>query len=109
MDLQNLKEHCRELVSFMEKNGYSEHYVKLFREEIRHILSHAEGNSWKSYRDIYLDYLKSPHSENYLRNKRTVIGALSSSIFLAISRTGDAATHFLKGAPTTFLNRNSRN
>lgn len=76
MDLQNLKEHCGELVSFMEKNGYSERYVRLFREEIRHILSHAEDNNWKSYRDIYLDYLKYPHSENYLRNKRTVIGAL---------------------------------
>ena len=76
MDLQNLKEHCGELVSFMEKNGYSERYVRLFREEIRHILSHAENNNWKSYRDIYLDYLKYPHSENYLRNKRTVIGAL---------------------------------
>lgn len=76
MDLQNLKEHYGELISFMEKNGYSEHYIRLFREEIRHILSHAEGNSWESYRDIYLDYLKSPHSENYLRNKRTIIGAL---------------------------------
>lgn len=76
MDLQNLKEHCGELVSFMEKNGYSGRYVRLFREEIRHILSHAEDNNWISYRDIYLDYLKYPHSENYLRNKRTVIGAL---------------------------------
>lgn len=76
MDLQNLKEHHGELISFMEKNGYSEHYVRLFREEIRHILSHAEDNGWQSYRDIYLDYLKSPRSENSLRNKRTVIGAL---------------------------------
>ena len=54
MDLQNLKGHYGELISFMEKNGYSEHYIRLFREEIRHILSHAEGNSWESYRDIYL-------------------------------------------------------
>ena len=77
MDLQNLKGHYGELISFMEKNGYSEHYIRLFREEIRHILSHAEGNSWESYRDICLDYLKSPHSENYLRNKRTITGALT--------------------------------
>ena len=76
MNLQNLREHYGELISFMEKNGYSEHYVRLFREEIRHILSHAEGSRWESYRDIYLDYLKSPHSENYLRSKRTIIGAL---------------------------------
>ncbi len=45
MDLQNLKEHYGELILFMEKNGYPEHYIRLFREEIRHILSRAEGNS----------------------------------------------------------------
>ncbi len=76
MDLQNLKEHYGELVLFMEKNGYSEHNVRLFREEICHILRYAESNSWESYRDIYLDHLKSLHSENNLRNKRTVIGVL---------------------------------
>lgn len=76
MNLQNLKEHYRELISFMEENNYSERYIQQFMAEIRYILSNGESNRWHSYRDIYLDYLKSPHSEAYLRNKRTVIGAL---------------------------------
>lgn len=57
MDLQNLKEHYRELFSFMEENSYSNRYIQQFTEEILHILSNEEGNSWHSYRDIYLDYL----------------------------------------------------
>ena len=76
MDLQNLKEHHEELLSFMENNGYSSTYIRRFREEINRILAKADSHDWQSYRDVYLDYLKAPHSKDYLRNKRTIIGAL---------------------------------
>lgn len=76
MNLQHLKEHHGELLSFMENNDYSETYIHRFREEIARILREADTNEWQSYNDIYLDYLKSPHSKDYLRNKRTIIGAL---------------------------------
>ena len=76
MDFQNLREHYEELLSFMESNGYSGTYIQRFKDEINRILDGADSNHWQSYRDIYLDYLKVPHSEHYLRNKRTIIGAL---------------------------------
>lgn len=76
MDLQNLKEHHEELLSFMEDNSYSSVYIRPFRDEIKHILSEVDSCGWQSYQDIYLEYLKVPHSEDYLRNKRTIIGAL---------------------------------
>lgn len=76
MDLQNLKEHHEELLSFMENNGYSSTYIRRFRDEINRILADADSHRWQSYQDIYLEYLKVPHSKDYLRNKRTIIGAL---------------------------------
>ena len=76
MDLQNLREHHEELLSFMENNGYSSTYIQRFRDEINRILADADSSLWQSYRDIYLEYLKVPHSKDYLRNKRTIIGAL---------------------------------
>ena len=75
MDLQNLKEHHEELLSFMENNGYCSTYIRRFRDEINHILADAGSHHWQSYQDIYLEYLKVPHSKDYLRNKRTIIGA----------------------------------
>ena len=76
MDLQNLKEHHEELLSFMEDNGYCSTYIRRFRDEINRILADADSHRWQSYQDIYLEYLKVPHSKDYLRNKRTIIGAL---------------------------------
>ena len=76
MDLQNLREHYEELLSFMESNGYSSTYIQRFRDEINRILADADSSRWQSYRDVYLEYLKVPHSKDYLRNKRTIIGAL---------------------------------
>lgn len=76
MDLQNLREHHEELLSFMESAGYSSTYIRRFKEEIKRILAEEDNHNWESYQDIYLDYLKTPHSNDYLRNKRTIIGAL---------------------------------
>jgi hypothetical protein len=76
MDFQNLLEHHQELLSHMESNGYSELYISRFRDEINWILRNAETKQWVSYTDIYLEYTHIPHSKDYLRNKRTIIGAI---------------------------------
>jgi len=60
----------------MEKNCYSRIYVNKFKREINRILSMAPLNNWSSYMDIYLGYVKSSNSMHYLRNKRTIIGAI---------------------------------
>ena len=57
MNLQNLREHHEELLSFMENNGYSSTYIQRFRDEINRILADADSSRWQSYRDIYLEYL----------------------------------------------------
>jgi len=60
----------------MESNGYSEIYINRFRDEIAWILRNAETKQWVSYTDIYLEYTHISHSKDYLRNKRTIIGAI---------------------------------
>lgn len=60
MDLQNLKEHHKELLSFMENNGYCSTYIHRFRDEINRILADADSHRWQPYQDIYLEYLKVP-------------------------------------------------
>ncbi|NLI93731.1 MAG: hypothetical protein GX434_16530, partial [Peptococcaceae bacterium] len=76
MDFQNLLEHHQKLLSYMESKGYSELYISRFRDEIVWILRNAETKQWASYTDIYLEYTHTPHSKDYLRNKRTIIGAI---------------------------------
>lgn len=76
MDLSNLQEHYEELLSYMELNGYSATYIDRFHSEILRLLKNADKADWKSYRDIYREYEAVPHSNDYLRNKRTIIGAL---------------------------------
>lgn len=99
MDLQNLKEHHEELISFMEDSGYSSTYIRRFKDEIKRILAEADICSWQSYQEVYFEYLKVPHSEDYLRNKRTIIGALEQ--FDDFSRPPDGRhrhTLFERGA-----------
>ena len=109
MDLQNLKEHHEELLSFMENNGYSSTYIRRFREEINRILAKADSHDWQSYRDVYLDYLKAPHSKDYLRNKRTIIGALSSLMTSAACLMAEADIPCLRGDPIICFVPNSEN
>lgn len=76
MDFQNLLEHHQELLFYMESNEYSKLYISRFRDEISWILQNAETKQWASYTDIYLEYTHSLHSKYYLRDKKTIIGAI---------------------------------
>ena len=55
MDFRHLKDHHDELFNLMGKNGYSENYIFSIRKVINFIFSHAENNTWTSYRDVYND------------------------------------------------------
>lgn len=76
MDLRNLQEHYRELTSYMETHDYAEAYIRRFRLAIDRILAEPDPSRWSSYADIYEDYKRSTDSANYLKQMRTIIGAI---------------------------------
>lgn len=76
MNLENLREHHGELLSFMESKGYAEAYIRRYRLAIRRILSEPDQERWLSYTDIYLDYARKSESKNYRKQMRIVIGAI---------------------------------
>ena len=76
MNFQNLEDHYHELLDFLEANHYSPSHIQKFKTVIRKILKDPKMKRCDSHRSVYLEYAKDPHSENYLRNVRTIIGAL---------------------------------
>jgi len=76
MNVQNLRDNYPKLISYMETNGYSKIYVDRLKREIEKILSAVDSKGWSCYTDVYLEYTKTSHSPDYLRNKRTIIGAI---------------------------------
>jgi integrase len=76
MNIQNLRDNYSKLISYMETNGYSKIYVDRFKREIEKILASVASKEWSCYADVYLEYTKTSHSPDYLRNKRTIIGAI---------------------------------
>lgn len=76
MNVQNLRDNYPKLISYMETNGYSKIYVDRLKREIEKILSAVDSKEWSCYTDVYLEYTKTSHSPDYLRNKRTIIGAI---------------------------------
>jgi integrase len=59
----------------METNDYSKTYVDRFKREIKKILA-VDSKEWSCYTDVYLEYTKASYSPEYLRDKRTIIGAI---------------------------------
>ena len=76
MNVQNLRDNYPKLISHMETNGYSKSYVDRFKREINRILVYADSEDCTCYTDIYLEYTKTSHSSDSLREKRTIIGAI---------------------------------
>jgi len=76
MNVQNLRYNFPKLISFMETNCYSKSYINSFKHEIKKILAAVDSKEWSCYTDIYLEYAKKSHSSDYLRFKRTIIGAI---------------------------------
>ena len=76
MDTSNLRENHYKLILYMETNGYSKHYVSLFRSEIRNILSLADSGKITSYADAYKWYQQSGLSKSSVTGKGTMIAAI---------------------------------
>ena len=76
MNVQNLRDNYPKLISYLENNSYSKTYVDRFKREIKKILGLANSEDWSCYTDVYLEYTKTPYSPDYLRDKRTIIGAI---------------------------------
>lgn len=76
MNVQNLREHYPQLIAYMEDHGYSKLYVTRFTREIKRILARADSADWSDYADVYRDATLTSQSPEYLREKRTIIGAL---------------------------------
>ena len=76
MDVQNLRDHYPQLLAYMEDQGYSKLYVARFTWELKRILARADSTAWSGYADVYRDYTHISQSLEYLREKRTIIGAI---------------------------------
>ncbi|MFT5874137.1 MAG: integrase [Clostridium sp.] len=76
MNVQNLQDNYLKLISYMETKGYSKTYVGRFKREIKKILSTVDSKEWSCYKDVYLEYTKTSYSDDCLRDKRTIIGAI---------------------------------
>jgi len=76
MNVQNLRDNYPKLISYMETNGYSKTYVDRIKREIEKVLSSSDSKEWSCYTDVYLKYTETSHSPAYLRDKRTIIGAI---------------------------------
>jgi integrase len=84
MNVQNLQKNFPQLISYLEGNGYSKSYVARFNRDIQRILNHAKLKGWKSYTDVYLAYVNISKSSTYLREKRTIIGAIEKFEIFAL-------------------------
>ena len=76
MNVQNLRDNYPKLISYMETNGYSKTYIDRIKREIEKILSAKNSKEVSCYTDVYLEYTKTSNSPDYLREKRTIIGAI---------------------------------
>ena len=76
MNVQNLRDNYPKLISYLEIKNYSKSYIDCFKREIDKILTLVGSKEWSCYKDVYLEYSKTSHSPNTLRNKRTIIGAI---------------------------------
>ncbi len=76
MNVLNLRNNHPKLISYLETNGYSKSYVDRFKREVEKILTSVNSKEWSCYTDVYLEYTKTLYAPDYLRDKRTIIGAI---------------------------------
>jgi len=63
-------------LDYIEKEGYSESYIRRIREDIKWLLKNEKYRSWKSYLDVYDDRVQNSKSEMYKKHQRTAFGAI---------------------------------
>ena len=92
MNVTNLKENYQDLLSFMAEKGYKKSTINYYHSQIQWILDHAENREWKSYKDIYLEYVSYGYSCHWLRGKRALLGTLER--FDLLGEYPDGKHHF---------------
>lgn len=76
MDFTHLQQHYHELMDYIEKEGYTESYIRRIHEDIKWILKNEKYKSWKSYIDMYNDRVHKSESKLYKKNHRIAFGAI---------------------------------
>ena len=76
MNLKNLRINYPKLLIYLDAHNYSKGYISRFKKEIEHILNSKDSDIWSCYKDVYDGYITNTRSYNYLREKRTIIGAI---------------------------------
>ena len=73
MEVSSLEERFPELVSHMESEGYSPHYIAMVKTEMNWIARHGEGNRWESYADVYEERAAETDSRGSRRTRKNAI------------------------------------
>jgi integrase len=84
----------------MKESGYSSGYIYTFKKEIKWILSEAGPRVWNRYEDIYQYYESILHSQETLKKKHAILGALQQ--FDLYEKYPDSKWNNLKGRETLY-------
>lgn len=74
---KNYLEKCSQLIADLEEKGYSNHYIRKVKTELRKIHSLIINHEWTSCENLYHYYDVSGKSKNTLRDKRAVLGIIA--------------------------------
>jgi integrase len=100
MNLENLKISYPQLLSYMDKTGYSEAYIKSIRKEIQWILAENNSRSWNNYLDICNYYKQTCNTHGNYKRKRAYLGLIMEFDFYGKFPDGKDSALIKKGAYT---------
>lgn len=76
MNVQNLKANYPKLIEYMRKEDYSKIYIDSIIEEIDRTIKLESSKNWNAYEDIYYDYMKENGSNEFLKQKRSLLNTI---------------------------------
>jgi integrase len=76
MNLENLRNKYPQLLSDMEKIGYSKIYIKGIHKSIQWIIAESEHHNWVDYHDVCKYYEQTSNTHNNYKRKRAYLGVI---------------------------------
>lgn len=76
MDFTHLQQHYHNLLSYLEKEGYTQSYIRRIQEDVHWVFRNEKNKSWNSYINVYNDRVSLSKSEGYKKNQRIAFGAI---------------------------------
>ncbi len=76
MDFEHLRERGRELLDYLESEGYTRSYIRIVRQDLNWIADNGESRPWRSYLDAYRDRVSRTESKLYRKNHKIAFGAI---------------------------------